>query len=100
MRSRRWTSRSSPKGSKAVSFGWLAPALLVLVGALNFLTARKRGARWFSIGAAGIIACGLLGIAVTFWRSPPLLVLLAIILLLSVAATVIGFARNEFKPLR
>lgn len=82
-----------------MSVGWLAPGILVVIGALNLFAARKRGATWFSLGAVGIILCGVLGIIVTFWRWTPLLGLLAVVLLLSVAATVIGFVRHEFKPL-
>ncbi|MGZ3498418.1 MAG: hypothetical protein ACXWNJ_11195 [Vulcanimicrobiaceae bacterium] len=82
-----------------MSLGWLAPAILIVIGALNFFSARKRGATWFSIGAAGIVLCGALGVVVTFWRSMPVIGILAVVLLLSVAATVTGFLRNEFKPL-
>ena len=82
-----------------MSLSWLAPAILIVIGALNYFSARKRGATWFSIGAAGIVLCGVLGIVVTYWRTPPLVGILAVMLLLSVAATVTGFVRNEFKPL-
>jgi hypothetical protein len=78
---------------------WIAPAILILIGALNFFSARKRGAMWFSIGAAGIVLCGVIGIVVTFWRSLPLVGILGAVLILSLAATVTGFVRHEFKPL-